>query len=203
MEPTIDLIRHGEPQGGRRYRGQTDHPLTERGWDQMWAAVGRHRPWTRIVTSPLIRCAGFADALGQAMGLGVERDPDLMEVGYGTWSGRSPEELRREDPEGFAAFRRDPWRNRPEGAEAMEDFTARVLRSFEAHRAAADGPLLIVAHAGVLRTVIADALLMPLEFLYRIQVPYAGRVRLTYPEGYPRISHLAPFPPEREDHHAG
>ena len=31
----IDLIRHGEPVGGRRYRGQIDDPLSEKGWKQM------------------------------------------------------------------------------------------------------------------------------------------------------------------------
>ena len=33
---TIDLIRHGEPVGGRRYRGgRMDDPLSEKGWAQM------------------------------------------------------------------------------------------------------------------------------------------------------------------------
>ncbi|MHB1590203.1 MAG: histidine phosphatase family protein [Sulfuricella sp.] len=40
---TIDLIRHGEPVGGRRYRGRTDDPLSEKGWNQMWTAVGDFR----------------------------------------------------------------------------------------------------------------------------------------------------------------
>jgi len=29
---TIDLLRHGEPVGGRMLRGSTDHPLSETGW---------------------------------------------------------------------------------------------------------------------------------------------------------------------------
>ena len=32
---TIDLIRHGEPVGGSKYRGQTDDPLSEKGWAQI------------------------------------------------------------------------------------------------------------------------------------------------------------------------
>ncbi|MGH8626386.1 MAG: hypothetical protein ACREYC_14335 [Gammaproteobacteria bacterium] len=35
----IDLRRHGEAEGGARYRGSTDDPLTAEGWAQMWAAV--------------------------------------------------------------------------------------------------------------------------------------------------------------------
>ena len=29
---TIDLIRHGQPLGGDRFRGQLDDPLSEAGW---------------------------------------------------------------------------------------------------------------------------------------------------------------------------
>jgi len=36
---TIDLLRHGEPEGGVRYRGDgVDDPLSARAWKQMWAA---------------------------------------------------------------------------------------------------------------------------------------------------------------------
>ena len=55
----IDLIRHGEPEGGRRYRGATDDPLTAAGWRQMEAAVAG-LSWQRIYSSPLVRCADFA-----------------------------------------------------------------------------------------------------------------------------------------------
>jgi alpha-ribazole phosphatase/probable phosphoglycerate mutase len=196
MERTIDLLRHGEPVGGRKYRGQTDDPLTPAGWAQMWAAVGEHRPWRRIVTSPLLRCGEFADALGRELGLAVERDERLVEVGYGTWAGKSPDELRAEDPEAFAAFRADPWRNRPADAEPMPAFTQRVLTAYAEHCEVAGDPALIVAHAGVIRTVVAHTLGMPLENLYRIHLPYAGRVRLHTVDGRTRISHMAPAPPE-------
>jgi len=34
-------MRHGEPVGGRAYRGHSiDDPLSEKGWQQMWDAVG-------------------------------------------------------------------------------------------------------------------------------------------------------------------
>ena len=34
-QTTIDLLRHGEPVGGRMLRGSTDHPLSETGWQQV------------------------------------------------------------------------------------------------------------------------------------------------------------------------
>lgn len=196
-EHTIDLLRHGEPVGGRRYRGQTDDPLSERGWDQMWRAVEGPRPWQAIVTSPLARCAAFAQALGAELGLAPVQEERFVEVGYGEWAGLSPDELRERDPEGFAAFRADPWHNRPADAEPMAAFTERVLAAFREHVQHHPAPLLIVGHAGVIRTVLADALGMPLPNLYRLQVPYAGRVRLHRGPELTRVSHMAPLPPDR------
>jgi alpha-ribazole phosphatase len=31
VSTTLDLMRHGEPVGGRRYSGQIDDPLSEKG----------------------------------------------------------------------------------------------------------------------------------------------------------------------------
>ena len=58
----IDLIRHGEPEGGKRYRGQIDHPLSATGWQQMWDAVGAQACgytafWINRAEAPLERHA--------------------------------------------------------------------------------------------------------------------------------------------------
>ena len=53
----IDIIRHGEPVGGRVFRGRTDHCLTERGCEQFQQRIerlGQH--WQHVVSSPLLRC---------------------------------------------------------------------------------------------------------------------------------------------------
>ena len=70
MTTVIDFIRHGTPEGGRLYRGSTiDDPLGEKGWQQMWRAVGDLCHWDAIVSSPLRRCLAFAEALGERHGL--------------------------------------------------------------------------------------------------------------------------------------
>ena len=62
-ETLIDFIRHGEPEGGRRYRGNAvDDALSEKGWQQMWGAVGDRPPWQQIISSPMRRCSAFAEA---------------------------------------------------------------------------------------------------------------------------------------------
>lgn len=79
----IDMLRHGEPVGGRRYRGQTDDPLSDKGWRQMRAATAETRPWTAIVSSPLLRCRAFAEELAGQTGLPLAVDDRLKEVGFG------------------------------------------------------------------------------------------------------------------------
>ena len=63
----VDLLRHGEPEGGQMFRGAVDDPLSLRGWEQMRAAVGDCRDWNTVITSPLIRCAAFARELAERL----------------------------------------------------------------------------------------------------------------------------------------
>jgi alpha-ribazole phosphatase/probable phosphoglycerate mutase len=196
QEQIIDLIRHGEPEGGRKYRGQSDDPLNERGWQQMWAAVGAARPWRRILTSPLSRCQAFAAALSKEMGSPLAEDKRLMEIGFGVWEGHTVDEIRTFDETTLFGFWQDPENNRPEGAETLTGFAERVSAAFNEHTAhPEDSPLLVVAHAGVMRRVIAEVLGMELHNMYRLQIPYAGIVRLRGEPGRWRLTHLAPVAP--------
>jgi alpha-ribazole phosphatase len=187
---TIDLMRHGEPVGGRKYRGQTDDPLSEKGWQQMWATVGAHRPWTHIVSSPLSRCHAFATELAGKHALPLNVDPRFMEVKFGEWEGQTQEQLKARDPDIIARFRRDPIGQRPVGAEPLGDFHKRVAAAWqdvlERHRGK---HVLVVCHAGVIRMVFSHVLGVPLERTYFIDVPSAGLTRITV-EGTDGIAQL-------------
>lgn len=175
MATRIDLIRHGEPVGGRRYRGRTDDPLSEKGWNQMWGAVGDCRDWQQIVSSPLLRCAEFAQALGGRLGIPVAIDERLAELGYGDWEGKTPAELTTQDPDLLMRYRRDPLNNRPNGAEDIDAFAVRVTAAWrQIIDRYPEQRVLVVAHAGVIRMIMAQALAMPLSHLFRIQVGNAA-----------------------------
>jgi alpha-ribazole phosphatase len=177
----IDLLRHGEPEGGRRYRGcGVDDPLNEAGWVQMRAVLnGETPPWTRVITSPMRRCRDFAEVLAQERGLPLSVEPDLREVGFGTWEGRSPEAIRAEDEAAYLAFYRDPAGARPVGAEPLEAFAERVAAALhglaEQH---AGEHLLVVSHSGVIRAAITHAMSVPPAAIYRLRMPYAALTRL-------------------------
>ena len=176
---TLDLMRHGEPVGGSKYRGQTDDPLSEKGWKQMRQAVGENCPWQVIVTSPLSRCADFASELAKRHRLPLEADARLVELGFGAWEGRTAEELTAKDPEILVRFRNDPLAHAPPGAEPLMEFRKRILEAWDLlHTRHSGKHLLIVAHAGVIRMMVAHVLETPLQHLFRIQVPNAGISRI-------------------------
>lgn len=186
MTTTIDLLRHGEPVGGSRYRGQIDDALSEKGWHQMRDAVAGHAPWNAVATSPLARCHAFATELAVQRRLPLTVDEGLKEIGFGVWEGKTRAELTAQDPEQLQRFYCDPVRHRPEGAELLDGFAQRVTeavaRIVEAHRGR---HLLVVAHAGVIRAVISSVLGLPYPQMFRLQISNASISRVEMNERAP------------------
>lgn len=185
MSVTLDLMRHGEPVGGRKYRGQIDDPLSEKGWAQMHAAVGDQAPWTRVVSSPLLRCRSFSEVIAERHSLPLAFDQRLQEVGFGVWEGKTASEIELEAPGTLARFKADPVHARPAGAEPLAAFQARVAAGLEAVMSLnQDQHVLVVGHAGVVRMALAWALHIPLLYAYRIEVASASMTRLRISKGH-------------------
>ncbi len=178
-ETTIELLRHGEPVGGTRYRGRLDDALSDTGWRQMWDAVAGHPRWHQVVTSPLQRCHAFAEALSTQYTIPLRAEPRFAEVGFGIWEGHTRAELEQQVPGQVDRFLRDPVGQRPQGAEPLDAFVARVQAGFSALLEAYTGQtVLVVAHAGVIRAILATVLDIPPASMYRIHVANAGITRL-------------------------
>jgi alpha-ribazole phosphatase/probable phosphoglycerate mutase len=187
METIIDFIRHGEPEGGSRYRGNSiDDPLSEKGWSQMRTAVGNACPWQRVVSSPLLRCHAFAREFCQQNSLPLTTDDRLKEVGFGAWEGFTREQVQARDLAQYKAFYADPVNHRPPGAEPLADFFTRVSQAMGAIAADFSGQqILVVAHAGVIRAALARVLEVPEGAAYRVQVVNAGLTRICHgPDGF-------------------
>ncbi len=182
-QPTrIDILRHGEPVGGSRYRGDgVDDPLTEKGWAQMWAAVAGETSWSRIITSPLQRCRAFAEVFAVNRGLPLEVEPRIREVGFGSWEGRMRRAVMAEELDNYKRFYADPVNARPAGAESLQAFYQRVTDALQASVSTHPGKdLLLVAHAGVVRCAVSMAVKGALQGLYGIKVEYANITRIAY-----------------------
>ncbi len=183
-ETIVDLMRHGELVGGQRYRGWgIDDPLSPRGWEQMRQAIGDRCCWDQILSSPLQRCRSFATALAGRCGLPLAIDPDLREIGMGSWEGRSYQLVQAQEPERFAAFRRDPVGVRPPGGEPLDRFQQRVVGVYERQIHLYPGQrLLVICHAGVIRAILGYVLACPADRWYRLQVGHAAisQIRLDH-----------------------
>ncbi len=174
----LDLLRHGETLGGSRFRGRLDDPLTERGWEQMWAAVGPGegvREWDGIVTSPLARCADFARALSRRQDIPLSLDPRLAELDFGDWEGQTPADLMATDAEALGRFWADPVAHPPPSGEPLLAFQARVLTAWdELLRQDRDDRTLVISHGGVIRVILCQVLGYPLERLLELDVGHAS-----------------------------
>lgn len=181
----FDLIRHGEPEGGRKFRGSTDHPLSELGWQQMKAAVGDQAPWSAIVASPLLRCREFAAWLGDRHHLPVVVDEDLAEMYLGGWEGLTHAEARAKyppqgnEPDSVTAFWTAPLDNPPPEGETLQAFDQRVGQVWQRLNSRFAGQhVLVVAHLFTCNLLIRQVLQQPVAKALSFDIPYAGLTRI-------------------------
>ncbi|MCP1500542.1 alpha-ribazole phosphatase [Pseudomonas migulae] len=184
MTLRLDLLRHGETELGGGLRGSLDDALTETGWAQMRAAVVEQGPWDRLVSSPLQRCARFAEELGVKLGLPVQLDKDLQELHFGAWEGQSAAALMETDAEALGLFWADPYSFTPPQGERVEDFSTRVVAAVaRLHAAYAGERVLLISHGGVMRLLLAQARGLPREQLLNVEVGHGALFSLSVESG--------------------
>ncbi|MDG4551815.1 MAG: histidine phosphatase family protein [Candidatus Contendobacter sp.] len=175
----VDLLRHGEPEGGQMFRGSVDDPLSPVGWEQMRAAVGDYRDWEAVIASPLIRCAAFARELAERLDRPLEIVADFSEISFGVWEGRAVAEVHATEPLAIARFWRDPVAHPIPGGEPVEDFDRRIRQAWdELMRRYHRRHVLLVTHGGAIRMILRQLLEMPTRRIWRIEVPFAAISRI-------------------------
>jgi probable phosphoglycerate mutase len=144
-------LRHGESEWNAlgRWQGQEDPPLTEVGLLQAVAASEQLGTFDAVWASTLQRAAHTAAIIAEHIGVGpVQTHPGLMEASFGPWQGLTVAEIDAGWP-GYLAEHR-----RPDGAEEPEAVVERALHAFRDIAAATPGgEVLVVSHAGLIRTV--------------------------------------------------
>jgi len=183
MTVYLELLRHGETELGGGLRGSTDDALTATGWAQLRTAVADGSRWDRLVSSPLQRCARFAEELAVQHGVPLSLEPDLQELHFGAWEGRSTAELMQTSAEDLGRFWRDPYGFTPPEGEPLLAFEARVLGALQRLQARHAGErLLLVTHGGVIRLLLARARGLPRNDLLQVAVGHAERYQLRLDE---------------------
>ncbi|HTX60035.1 MAG TPA: histidine phosphatase family protein [Verrucomicrobiae bacterium] len=126
------VARHGETQWNLegRYQGRLESELSPLGRRQAEALARAlaGKPIRRVYTSPLARCAQTARPLAIALGVPLETDPLLLEIGHGSWEGRLRDEIAADEPELLRAWREAPQTVRFRGGESLEEVRERWRR---------------------------------------------------------------------------
>jgi len=177
----IYLLRHGEIShpDGKRFVGQTDFPLNEKGMSQarQWREVLSGTAFERIYCSDLTRTRRTAEiiASGQAQtAVKIQAVAELREISLGEWDGLLTAEIRERFPEQWQKRGEDFVSYRPPGGESFADVQARAVPFFKQIAAiSADSHSLIVSHAGVIRVILCHILGMPLANLFRLRLDYS------------------------------
>lgn len=154
------LVRHGVTDWNRegRWQGQLDPPLSESGRIEATRLAQRIgsdpelRP-ARILSSTLARALETAQIIGPGIGVIVEGEPRLIEIGAGEWEGRTHAELEADDADRYLAWRASGGVGQPPGGEPIEAATRRVTELLEELTDGEAAPTLLVSHGGTLRIV--------------------------------------------------
>ena len=171
----IYLLRHGETTAGDCFLGVTDSPLTKNGWQQMQKSLGNNLDFQLVVSSPLKRCREFAESVAEKNNLQLMISEAFQELNFGDWEAKTSEELWQTDRERLSAFWADPVNHSPPGGETLCQLSQRVENAIKVLAKNYPGKkILLVAHGGVIRCVLAWVLGMPLSHLNKINIRHAS-----------------------------
>ena len=179
----ILLARHGETNDNRRpvrFQGFTDTPLNEVGRGQAHelaervADSGARSLWS----SDLSRARETAEIVDERLGLGLRTDARLREASRGRWEGRFFDDVKREEPDAFAAWMRAGASFRFPGGESLLEQQQRVRAALVDIHATGPLPALVVCHGGSIRVMLCLRDPRGLDAFHAFEVPNVAVVEL-------------------------
>lgn len=183
----ITLLRHGATTQPGHYHGHSDVPLSDHGMRSMYQALSGER-FDQVISSPLKRCASFAQDFAILHDVPFALDADWMEVGFGTWEGKTAAEIMAESPKALKAFWQDPIGHPPPGGEMLPDAADRVYHAWE--RLPRVPKVLVVTHGGAMRLLFCRLMGLPLTALWRLELNHVARLEFLVDEAGVRLHYF-------------
>jgi len=170
----IYFVRHGEtvltPTRKFSGTGALDPELMQEGLDQadLVAEEAVKLGAEILIASPLQRTRQTAEAIARTTGLEIIFDEAWFELSFGSWDGKSIEEVKEEDPDAYQS-----WLNStayaPGGGESYDEASVRIEEALEKLVAEYPGKkIIVVTHNGVIKTAIKLAMGAPAEAVFHI-----------------------------------
>jgi broad specificity phosphatase PhoE len=179
------LARHGQTDDNLeplRFQGFRDTPLNDTGRAQAHELASllaaRPDPIASLWSSDLSRARETAEIVGARIGLEPRLDPRLREANRGEWEGHLFIDIKRSDPERFAAWMRAGPNWRFPGGESLQEQQDRVLAALADVAAAKEPPALVVCHGGSIRVVLCSRDPRGLDAFHDFEVPNVAVVTL-------------------------
>lgn len=201
MTDTMSIGAHDEPARGMpvevliarhpqvmanlegRFVGAGESPFSPLGERQCAVLAARIAAWgpTAIHTSPRARARVVAETVAAAVGVALVVDEDLAEIDFGAAEGLTYDEAKR------AGVDIDLLGGPPESApfrdgETWRAFAARIDAAAERIELGG-GRIAVVAHGGVVRSLISHWLGLDDKAAWRLAVPNASMATLTLWDG--------------------
>jgi len=182
----VYLLRHGriEGYGTKRFIGQTDVLLDDLGKSQAktWHKALNSVHFNAVYSSSLKRCCQTVQLVCPKQNINI--DNRLNEIDMGSWDGKTFDEIKKNNLEAFKKRGREIYQFRPANGESFKDLSARIFPFFNSLETAGlnneithgqEKPcsnILVITHAGVIRTLICHILEMNPEDLFKIKLVY-------------------------------
>jgi broad specificity phosphatase PhoE len=179
------LARHGETDDNIppiRFQGFRDTPLNDTGHEQARELAARvvalEQPMMSLWASDLSRARETAEIVGARIGLDPRLDPRLREANRGDWEGHLFPDIKRADPERFAAWMRAGPDWRFPGGESLQEQQDRVRAALSDIHATGELPALVVCHGGSIRVILCLRDPRGLDAFHAFEVPNVALLRL-------------------------
>lgn len=186
------LVRHGEPEASSRGRcyGRLDVGLSPEGRGQARhaAAALAGMSVAAVYASTRTRALESARLVCEGRGLEPIALEALREIDFGVFEGMRYDEAAERYPEVYRAWMERPTEVCFPGGESFPEMRRRVLAAVAEIRTRHEGEtVVVVSHGGTNRVVLADALGLPDERIFRFAQSYACVNVIDYFEQAPLV----------------
>ena len=184
----VYLFRHGETANAHQIcmNGHFDVALSENGIEQasQLAQAMKGQSLSAVYSSDLQRTSEGARLIAEHHSLKPIAFPELRELSFGEWEGKSVAELSEQFPGEMDKRLKQTELFRADGGETFQELHDRVIPKFmEITASHTNDTIAFVCHGGVNRAILAHLLGFPIANLFRISQHFAAVNIIQFYEG--------------------
>lgn len=182
----IYLVRHGEldwEDNIKKCIGITDTDLSEEGIKKAESAgmFLKDKNISKIYTSNLKRCKKSAEIVSSILNIPYKIENELVEINMGIWENKSFEYIKKIYPKEYEDRGNNVSKFKIENGETFQECYERSNRIFKKlSEENYNDNILIIAHSGVIKSIICSIKNIPLDEILSIKLNYGRIIRISY-----------------------